>query len=376
MLVSVAPFALYRSAVTKNGDDEMARYGADDLRDMCRAAFVAAGFAADKATQIAHLMVESNLVGHDSHGVRHIPIYVGRIRDGLITPEAEPEVIAETANTATLDGHGTLGHIAATQGLQLAIEKARANTVGMVAVRNQEHVGRVGAYPEMAARAGFVGITFCNGQGRGISIAAFGSGEPRMGANPFTAAFPVPGADPILLDISTSGLAINKIRQAKDRAMPLPDGAIVDGAGQPSTDPDDFLERGGAALPLGGLLYGHKGFGLAVIVDLFCGMLGGSGTARHHHDENLNNGTFHIVIDPKAFIDDDAYAAEIAAYTDYIHASPPLPGGKGVQLPGEFERDNRAERAANGVEIEDAVWVKIVETLERLNVPAPKPLGE
>lgn len=353
----------------------MARYGADDLREMCHAAFVAAGFTPDKAGTIAGLMVEANLVGHDSHGVRHIPVYVGRVRDGLISPDGEPAIVSETPTTATLDGQGTLGHIAATRGLELAIEKARASAIGAVAVRNQEHVGRVGAYPEMAARAGFVGITFCNGQGRGISIAPFGGLEARMGANPFTAAFPHPEGDPILLDISTSALAINKIRQAKDRGVALPEGAIIDANGAPSTDPDDFLKRGGAALPLGGLLYGHKGFGLAVIVDLFCGMLGGSGTARHHHDTELNNGTFHIVIDPRAFIDEAAYAAEIQSYTEYLHASTPLPGSKGVRLPGEFERDNRAERSVHGVEIEDAVWNKIVETLERLNVPAPKPLA-
>ena len=353
----------------------MARFGADDLRDMCHATFVAAGFASDRARQIAHLVVEANLVGHDSHGVRHIPIYVSRVRDGLIVPEGEPEIVSETPTTAILDGKRTLGHIAAARGLELAIEKARKASIGAVAVRNQEHVGRVGAYPEMAANAGFVGITFCNGQGRGISIAAHGGLEARMGANPFTAAFPNPDGDPILLDISTSALAINKIRQAKDRGVALPEGAIVDAAGEPSTDPDDFLKRGGAALPLGGLLYGHKGFGLAVIVDLFCGLLGGSGTARHHDDVKLNNGTFHIVIDPRAFIDDAAYAAEIRTYTDYLHASTPLPGSDGVRLPGEFERDNRAERSANGIEIEDAVWHNIVATLERLNVPAPEPLA-
>ncbi len=350
-------------------------FAADDLRAMTGQVFEAAGFSTEKANLIARLMVESNLVGHDSHGVRHIPIYVSRIRDGLISPDAEPRIVTETPTTALVDGGGTLGHVAATFGLELAIQKARQHQVGAVAVHNEEHVGRVGGYPEMAARAGMVGITLCNAQGRGISIAPHGGTSRRMGANPFTAAFPNPKGDPILLDMSTSAVAINKVRQAKDRQTSLPDGAILNPKGESSTDPDDFLKQGGAALPLGGLLYGHKGFGLAVIIDLFCGLLGGSGTALHQHETRLNNGTFHIVIDPESFISSEAYAEQLAAYTDYIHASPTLPKRPSVQLPGEFEADNRARRTADGIAVEDPVWRNIVETLGRLNVPAPQPIG-
>lgn len=350
-------------------------FAAEDLRTMTARAFEAAGFAAEKAQLIARLMVESNLVGHDSHGVRHIPIYVSRIRDGLIRPDAEPRIVEETPTTAVVDGQGTLGHVAATFGLELAIQKARQNRISAVAVHNEEHVGRVGGYPEMAARAGMVGITLCNAQGRGVSIAPFGGTDRRMGANPFTAAFPNPGGDPILLDMSTSALAINKVRQAKDRETALPEGAILGPDGRPSTDPDDFLKHGGAALPLGGLLYGHKGFGLAVIIDMFCGILGGSGTARHQHDAELNNGTFHIVLDPGAFVSSERYAEEVKAYADYLHGSPTLPGNPPIRLPGEFEEQNRKSRAAGGIAVEDPVWLNIVDTLDRLNVPAPAPIA-
>ena len=350
-------------------------FAADDLRTMTEHVFEAAGFPVKKAQLVARLMVEANLVGHDSHGVRHIPIYVSRIRDGLIQADAEPRVVEETATTAVVDGEGTLGHVAATFGLELAIEKARQSRISAVAVHNEEHVGRVGGYPEMAARAGMVGITLCNAQGRGVSIAPFGGTDRRMGANPFTAAFPNPDGDPILLDMSTSAVAINKVRQAKDREAALPEGAILGPDGHPSTDPDDFLKHGGAALPLGGLLYGHKGFGLAVIIDLFCGILGGSGTAMNQHDTRLNNGTFHIVLDPGAFIESQQYADELKAYADYLHASPTLPGNPSVKLPGEFEEQNRKTRAADGISVEEPVWRNIVETLKRLNVPVPAPIA-
>jgi uncharacterized oxidoreductase len=353
----------------------MPRFSADSLRAMATSAFEAAGFGADDAALIAKVMVESNLVGHDSHGVRHIPAYVERIRDGLVVAGAKVEVVMDDGALAIVDGGNTLGHVAATRGIELAMAKARSHGIAAVAVRNQEHVGRVGAYPEMAAQAGLVAFTFCNAQGRGIQIAAFGGLDRRIGANPIAAGFPNPDGDPIVLDIATSQVAINKIRQAHDRAKPLPEGAIIDPDGKSSTDPDDFLARGGAALPLGGLAFGHKGFGLAVVVDLLAGVLGGAGTAAFSHETRLNNGTFHIVIDPARFVAADAYAQAVREFARHLHDGPTLPGTDAVMLPGEFEANNRAERSANGIEVDAPVWERITATLADLGVQAPPPLA-
>ena len=352
----------------------MPRFGAECLRRMSAAAFEAAGFAPADAASVARLMVEANLAGHDSHGVRHIPAYVERVRQGLIDPAGRPAAVSETAATAVVDGARTLGHIAAAHGMALAVAKARATRIAAVAVRNSEHVGRVGAYPEMAAAEGFAALTFCNAQGRGISIAPHGGAERRMGANPIAAAFPNPGGDPVLLDISTSQIAMNKIRQARDRGAALPEGVLLDEDGSPTTDAAAFLDRAGPALPLGGLLFGHKGFGLAVAVDLLCGAIGGSGTAANAGGAALDNGTFHIVIDPAAFAPREAYEAELRKLAARLRASRPLPGVDAVRLPGDFEAANRAERAARGVSIDDAVWANIRAELARLNVPAPEPL--
>ena len=353
----------------------MPRFAAEPLRAMCAATFEAVGFGPDDAAVIARLMVEANLVGHDTHGVRHLPDYVRRVGIGLIVPGAKVTTVRETATTAVLDGGNTLGHVAATRGMALAMEKARAGHIAAVTVRHQEHVGRVGAYPEMAAQAGLVGLTFCNTQGRGVQIAPFGGISRRIGANPIAAAFPNPAGDPILLDISTSQVAVNKVRQARDRDAQLPEGALIDTAGRASTDPDIFLRDGGAVLPLGGLQFGHKGFGLAVIVDLFAGLLGGAGTAMVADAERLDNGTFHIAVDPGAFLAPAAYAETLATYVAYLHASPVADGAPNVRLPGEFEADNRAERNANGISIDAPVWERISATLAELGLQAPAPLA-
>ena len=356
------------------GEAAMPRFSAESLRRMCADAFEAAGFARTDAERVGRLMVESNLTGHDSHGVRHIPVYIERARGGAIDPRGAPRVVSETPATAIVDGGRTLGHLAAGFGMALAVEKARTVRIAAVAVRNNEHVGRVGAYPEMATAAGFVGLTFCNAQGRGISIAAHGGVERRIGANPIAAGFPNPDGDPVLLDISTSQIAMNKIRQARDRGAALPEGALLDEDGAPTTDPGAFMDREGAALPLGGLAFGHKGFGLAVVVDLLCGVIGGSGSAVNSHETKIDNGSFHIVIDPEAFLAREVYDAELRRLAAHLRSSRPLPGVDSVRMPGDFEAENRAERAERGIPVDDAVWDKIRATLARLNVPPPEPL--
>lgn len=352
----------------------MPRFSAGSLRRACADAFESVGFARRDAQTVARLMVESNLAGHDSHGVRHLPVYVGRVRDGLIDPAGAPRAVSETPATAVVDGGRALGHLAAGFGMALAVEKARATRIAAVAVRNNEHVGRVGAYPEMAAEAGFVGLTFCNAQGRGISIAAHGGVERRIGANPVAAGFPNPDGAPVLLDISTSQIAMNKVRQARDRGVALPEGAMLDEDGAPTTDPGAFMDRAGAALPLGGLAFGHKGFGLAVVGDLLCGVIGGSGSAANRHETDIDNGTFHIAIDPEAFLSREAYNAELRRLAGHLRSSRPLPGVDRVRMPGDFEAENRAGRAEHGIPVDDAVWEKIRDTLARLNVPPPEPL--
>ena len=350
----------------------MPNFTADSLRVMSTDFFHAAGFSKDDAAIIGDLLVQANLTGHDTHGVRHLPPYLDRIRNGEIKAGAPVTVISETGTTALLDGHGTLGHVAATRATELAMRKARKVHIAAVAVRNLEHVGRVGGYPEMAAREGFACIAFVNAQGRGRQVTPFGGIERRMGTNPLSIAFPNPQGDPYLLDMATSALAVNKARQAIDRGMPLQPGIILDAAGNPSTDPKDLIDRNGMMLPLGGT-QGYKGFGLGVMVDFFSGILGGSGTAISEHP-TLNNGTFLIVIDPKVFVDPSTYAGQAKALARYLQATKTPAGAPPVMMPGEFESRNRRTRMESGIELEGPVWAGIRKVLGELKVAEPKPI--
>ncbi len=342
----------------------------ENLEAFTQAVFERSGYGEEEAGLIARLIVRSNLAGHDSHGVRQIPRYLERIRIGHVVPGAPVTVERETAATAVLDGHRALGHVAATRAVELGIAKARETKISVVTVRNLDHVGRAGAYPEMAAEAGMVCLSFVCAQRRGRSVAPHGGIEGRLGTNPLGAAFPNPTGDPILLDFATSVVAANKIRQALDRGMEAGEGWIMDKAGNPTRDPKVFTEGNGAMLPLGGSV-GYKGFGLSVLVDLIAGVLSGAGTADSR-PEMLNNGTLLITIEPEAFIAKEDYERQVGELAAYLRATATPPGSPPVMLPGEYEQEHRRRREAEGIEIEEPVWRNIRRAVAGLEVTLPE----
>lgn len=349
----------------------MPRFNADTLRTTLSLAFAALGFPGDEAELISRLMVLANLSGHETHGVRLLARYHDWVAKGHIVPGAPVTVVDETETTAVLDGHMTLGHVAATRAVELAIDKARKMRVSAVGVRNLSHIGRAGAYPEMAAEQGMICLAFVCAQGMGRLVTPFGGIARRIGTNPISAAFPYPGRDPILLDFATSTVAANKIRVASERESSTGEGWMLDESGQPTTDPADFSERPGMILPLGGD-QGHKGYGLAVMVDLLSGILAGAGTAIVSSDR-LNNGTFFITLDPGAFVASEAYAQQVAALADYLRETPTAPGAPKVMVPGDFESEHRRARERDGIDIESPAWSAVASALRDLGVPVPEP---
>jgi uncharacterized oxidoreductase len=348
----------------------MPTFAAAELRTLIAQCFVKVAVPADEAELTARLMVEANLTGHDTHGARQTPRYVELIEKGLIKAGAPLTVVNETPTTAVLDGHHNLGYVVASKATELAIAKARKTHLSAVGVRNLNHVGRVGAYPEMIAAAGLVGIVTVNAQSkRGSLVTPFGGLAARIGTNPMGAGFPNPAGDPVILDLATSAVAANKIRQAKSRGKRTGEGWMVLKDGTPTTDPTDFMEGRALMLPLG-LNQGHKGYALAVMVDILSGILAGSGTPLHPSPD-LNNGTFIICIDPDAFVARGEYEKHVREYIDYLHATPTAPGAPPVQVPGDYEARNRRQRLKDGIEIEPPVWEDLRKCAERLGVAAP-----
>jgi LDH2 family malate/lactate/ureidoglycolate dehydrogenase len=341
-------------------------FAAPDLQRLTEEVFHAVGFPRSEAQTIADIMVRANLAGHDSHGVIHIPGYVGRVRSGQIRPGAPVEIVHETPTTAILNGNFTMGHVAATKAMQVATAKAKQCAIAAVGVHNLNHVGRVGTYPLMAAEQGLGAIVTANSGGASKLVTPFWGRQARFGTNPIAMCFPNPAGVPLLLDMATSASAAGKIRVALNRGEPTGEGWILNKDGVPTRDPTDFY-AGGMQLPLGAD-QGHKGYCLAVMVEVLSGILARTGTAARERPD-LNNGTFMIVIDITAFVPLEQFHAELAELVDYLHATPVAPGKERVLVPGEYE----AKRRREGIPVEAETWRQIQKTVQELGLEAHLP---
>jgi uncharacterized oxidoreductase len=351
----------------------MPRFRAEELQVVAREVFQATGFPTEEAAIIADVMVKANLVGHDSHGVIHISNYVDRIKKGDISPGAPVKVIHETASTAILDGHFTLGHVAATKAMRLAIDKARQQGISSVGVCNLNHIGRVGTYPAMAAAEEMVSIVTCNAGGAGRSVVPFGGRQPRFSTNPIAMAAPTRRGWPILLDMATSAVAAGKIRVARNQKKSTGEGWIVDKEGKPTTNAEDFY-AGGALLPLGGN-QGHKGYGLAFMIEILSGILAHAGTAAMQRTQ-LSNGTFIIAMDIQSFLPLETFLDEVETLITYMKSTPPAPGFSEVFVPGEFEARMEQDRQANGILVDPETWRQISAVLKEYKLEDKVPHGQ
>ena len=334
----------------------MPKVSAERLHKIGAGLLVGAGASPQEADTVARGCVNANLVGHDSHGVILIPSYVERIKVGHIVPGAAFQIIQELPSTTVIDGHWGFGFVVNERAMQLTIEKAKATNVAAATVFRQSHVGRLGAYPLMAAQAGMIGIATADSGRSPKAVAPFGGREARLGTNPIAIAVPSDLPGPLCLDMATSAVAVGKLTLAQARGEQIPQGWIVDKDGKHTTDPARF-RPGGALLPLGGS-EGYKGSGLAVIVEILCGLLTGLGfgvepTGRH------NDGCFLAVFKVDAFRPLAEFKREVAEFARYLKDTPLSEGSTGVFYPGEVEYLREQERRKNGIEIEDATWATL-----------------
>jgi uncharacterized oxidoreductase len=326
--------------------------------------FEAAGAPRAAALVTADQLATSSLMGCDSHGVLRIPEYLQGIAEGAIVPGAEPVVEPRSEATAVVDcGHG-LGAVGAARAVEAGIELARRHQVACVITRRCHHVGRLGACPERAARAGLVALATCNSPVHGHFVLPWGGKLPRLATNPIAYAVPT-GGEPVLADFSTSVAPEGKIRWFRNSGLPLPPGWILDADGRPSTDPNAFYgpPRGGI-LPLGGPA-GYKGFALGLLVEVLGSALAGLAST----DETVvGNGVCLVLIDPTCFVPLDRFKTLMDDLVAYVKASPPIDGVEEVLVPGELEFRTRARRLEHGIPIDDVTWDALCAHADRLGV--------
>jgi LDH2 family malate/lactate/ureidoglycolate dehydrogenase len=334
----------------------MPRVAAERLHRIGAALLTAAGSSPDEAEVVMRHCIEANLAGHDSHGIIQIPTYVDRIQVGHIVPGAPWTIVQETQTTTVIDGHWGFGYTVTERAMQLTIDKAARTNVAATTVFRQGHIGRLASYTLMAARADMIGLITADSGRSTKQVAPFGGRQARIGTNPLSIAVPSDLDGPLFLDMATSAVAAGKIQLAASRGEPVPLGWIVDASGQPTTDPTQ-LKQGGALLPLGGS-EGYKGSGLAVIVEILCGLLTGLGFGMDPSGRH-NDGCFMAVFNVSAFRPLAEFKREVSEFARYLKATPPATGSPGVLYPGEIEYLCEQERRQSGIDVEDATWAKL-----------------
>lgn len=328
-----------------------------DLHALLVSIYRSRGVGADEAEVVAEHQVTSNLMGHDSHGAIRTSLYVGRIERGDIVPGAPFVVERRSGSTAVVDGGWGFGFVQTRRATELALEMSAEHGVAAVTIRYQGHMGRLGAYAELAAARGHIMILTAD-SGRGPkSVVPFGGAAARLGTNPLCIGVPT-GGTPLVLDIATSAVAGGKVMLARNQGEPLGEGWLVDAEGRPSTDAEDYF-RGGALMPMGGD-QAHKGYGLSVMVEVLCGLLTGLGFGVAA-DSRHNDGNFLAVFDVGRFRDPEDFHRDVRDFVTFLKATPRAPGVEEILVPGELEARTAEQRRRDGIPVDERTWSELLE---------------
>lgn len=337
----------------------MPRLDPDKLRLFVQQIFERVGSETHEAERVTHYLVEANLVGHDSHGIIRVSYYLDYVKNDQVRPNQSLSVIFQTDSMAIVDGNFGFGQVIGEQAMQLGIDMAKKHGIATVALRNSAHLGRIGDWPTMVARAGMASFHFVNTSGYGLLTAPFGGIDRRLSANPLAAGVPVKDGLPVVLDISTCAIAEGKLKVALNKGVDVPSNCIIDNQGQPTTDPARFYtDPPGVLLPFGG----HKGYGLSVIAEMFAGALTGNSCSNPANDERLLNGMYSLIIDCERLPAELGFAAEVHRFIDFVKSSRKAPGIDEILMPGEIEEQNRRHNLANGIEIDETTWQTLTDS--------------
>ncbi|MBA3519787.1 MAG: Ldh family oxidoreductase [Rhizobiales bacterium] len=334
------------------------RMAATELQALAASALEAVGIPGEDARAAAEILVFADLVGIHTHGLARLSPYIARLRDGAFNPRPAIRIRRRGA-TGIVDGDNGLGPVVGRAGIRLAIEIARDNGVGYVGCRDSQHFGALAPYIMTAAESGMVVVL---GTTAFPTMAPWGGREVKLGNNPLGIGAPRPGRFPFIFDIALSIVARGKIRQAHERGEAIPPGWALDREGEPTTDPLEALK--GFVLPVGG----HKGYGLALLVDILAATLIG-GIASHgvrslfqQKDKPQKVGHFFIAIDPEHTIGKEAFDAGLAELEAAMRSTAPFDPSRPVILPGDIEGALYAERMRDGIPLDP----QLLDQIERL----------
>lgn len=325
---------------------DLIRVDARALAELAQALFQHEGLSADDAATVAQVQLDADLRGVHSHGMRAVPIYLERLRRGIINPRPRIQV-SDLGVAVLIDGDDGPGQVVATRAMAECLARARRHRLGAALVRRSNHFGAAGYYAAMALSEDLIGVATTNGN---LVLAPWGGVTPTIGNNPIAIAVPAGDEPPILLDVAMSVVAGGKVDLIAAEGDPLPAGWWLDAAGRPTQDVVAALS--GLGIPLGAPSAGHKGFGLALAMEVLAGVLTGARFGRQHTVEveagprPWDEGHFFLAIDPTLAMPLATFKARVDQVIREIRDTRPLAGGPPIHAPGElgWQRRERARR--------------------------------
>jgi uncharacterized oxidoreductase len=324
------------------------------------------GSEALEAELVTDNLLQANLTGHDSHGIGMLPRYANAFLEGGLRANAHVLTKLDSGTLLALDGQAGFGQVIGRESMLLGIERAKRHGSCIMALANSHHLCRIGAWAEMAVAEGLVSVHFVNVISRPI-VAPWGGRDARFGTNPFAVGIPVPGREPVVLDMATSVIAQGKARMAYNKGESLAPGQMLDPRGEPTNDP-----RYGVVEPLGALrAFGeHKGFGLALVCELLGGALAGGLTVHKAGStrQRVLNGMLTILLDPHRLADANVFSDEMKSFLDWVKASPAQADADPVRVAGEPEREARAKRMQEGIPVDSNTWQELLDTAAKLGL--------
>ncbi|MGW0658270.1 Ldh family oxidoreductase [Streptodolium elevatio] len=341
---------------------------AGQLRKVLAGILEALGTGTADAATVAELLVEADLRGVDSHGTHLMGLYVSRLRAGHINPTARPRILDDQGSTLLLDGGLGFGQIAGLEAARLLIERSAEHGVAVVAVRESTHLGALAAYTERVARAGRICLCFQNGP---TIVPPYGGITQMFSTNPLSYAVPAGEEPPVVYDVATTAVAGNKLLLAKKRGdTRIPDGWANDVRGVPTTDPE------AASVHHLQWFGGHKGYGLALLVELLGGVLAGSSFGRTEHTaspahgrDRVAKGFVFIAVDPARFMPLPEFTARVDTLVRDLRSGETAEGVDRILVPGQLEHERRRVREESGIPLPAALRAETNAHAAELGVP-------
>ncbi|MFN0072829.1 MAG: Ldh family oxidoreductase [Chloroflexota bacterium] len=322
------------------------------------------GTPPDHALQIAAVLLDAELRGYDDHGVYFLGELAAWFRSGALNPAPNITVVQESDSALILDADSGCGVVPSFQAMRWCIERAADRGLAVAALRRSGHFVAAAPYPAEAARHGYIALATANV----TPLMPPPGGRTRtLGTNPFCFAAPTGGKHPIVFDMATTAIAGFKVRVAALEGRTLPDGLVASAAGQPTNDPGEFL-RGGLLMPIGG----HKGFGMALLVEILAGVLSGAQFGALAGVTNGKEGQFFLALNPEMFMPREEFIARMDELVHHIKASETVEGVDEIVLPGERGQRRAAELLAAGeLPLNPLGWKVLMEVCESVGVVAP-----